>query len=272
MFHKITQKQIDQTVQNLPHGLLLSGQQGVGVLYAAKYIADSINVTPIIVLPEKDDEVDMMNGSITIDIVRRLYQQTRTVLPQKRVVIIERAETMGVPAQNAFLKLLEEPPSATHFILLTNNPLKLLPTIRSRVQQLEIRPLTSTQSEELLTTLGVKDETVRKQIMFLANGLYAEIKQLANDTEYLSKRANQVKQARIILTERLYQRLQVVHAISNDRSAALQLIQDCLLILNKKSTHDHEQAIKLIDVFVEAYEKVLANGNVRLQLAKMCYN
>lgn len=272
MFHSTTQKQVNQLLEALPHGLLLTGQRGVGVSEAAQYIADSLKTTPVVVWPEKDDEVDTKNGTITIDMIRRLYQQTRTAVPQKRIIIIEHAETMGVPAQNAFLKLLEEPTSATHFILVTHNPLMLLPTIRSRVQQLEIRPLTQAQSEELLEELGVKDETARQQIMFLAEGLYAEIKRLAQDSEYLKQRGSQVKQARTLLTEGIYQRLIVAHSLSSDRSAALQLLQDCLLLLSKKATKNHEQAIKRIDTFVDAYEKVLANGNVKLQLARVCYN
>ncbi len=55
----------------------------------------------------------------------------------KTGMIIE-AERLGDPAQNAFLKTLEEPPAGTMLLLLTMNPRKLLPTIRSRCQTLSL--------------------------------------------------------------------------------------------------------------------------------------
>ena len=57
------------------------------------------------------------------------------VLPNEangKVYIIEEAETMNESAQNAALKLFEEPPDGVHFILCTTNPEKLLTTVRSR--------------------------------------------------------------------------------------------------------------------------------------------
>ncbi len=58
-----------------------------------------------------------------------------------RVFIIQDAERMGLPAQNHFLKTLEEPPGNSLFILLTEFPGALLPTIRSRCQRVRFGTL-----------------------------------------------------------------------------------------------------------------------------------
>lgn len=61
------------------------------------------------------------------------------VLPNEadaKVYIIDEAETMNERAQNAALKILEEPPRGVHFILCTDNPEKLLVTVRSRCTEL----------------------------------------------------------------------------------------------------------------------------------------
>ena len=50
-------------------------------------------------------------------------------------------QELGIEGQNALLKILEEPPSYGVFILLTDNPEKLLPTVRSRCTELSLRPL-----------------------------------------------------------------------------------------------------------------------------------
>ncbi|MGD8327853.1 MAG: DNA polymerase III subunit delta' [Acidobacteriota bacterium] len=63
---------------------------------------------------------------------------------QRRVVIIDDAHAMNVPSQNALLKTLEEPPPSALLVLVTANPGRLLPTIRSRCQTLRLQPLGTT--------------------------------------------------------------------------------------------------------------------------------
>ncbi len=60
---------------------------------------------------------------------------------QKKIYLFPRAQDMGVPGQNALLKVLEEPPSYGVFLLLADNPEKLLPTVRSRCVELSLLPL-----------------------------------------------------------------------------------------------------------------------------------
>ena len=59
----------------------------------------------------------------------------------RKIYLFPRAQDMGIPSQNALLKVLEEPPSYGVFILLTDNPEKLLPTVRSRCTELALQPL-----------------------------------------------------------------------------------------------------------------------------------
>lgn len=59
----------------------------------------------------------------------------------RKIYLFPRAQDMGIPGQNALLKVLEEPPSYGVFILLTDNPEKLLPTVRSRCTELQLQAL-----------------------------------------------------------------------------------------------------------------------------------
>ena len=59
----------------------------------------------------------------------------------KKIYLFPRAQDMGIPGQNALLKVLEEPPGYGVFLLLTDNPEKLLPTVRSRCVELKLRAL-----------------------------------------------------------------------------------------------------------------------------------
>src|SRR5215470_11621906 len=58
-----------------------------------------------------------------------------------RVAIVDTADDMNDNAANAILKLLEEPPARAMLLLLANVPGRLLPTIRSRCQRLDLKPL-----------------------------------------------------------------------------------------------------------------------------------
>lgn len=70
-----------------------------------------------------------------------------------KIYLFPRAQDMGIPSQNALLKVLEEPPSYGVFILLTDNPERLLPTVRSRCTELSLQPL----SEEILRSALAKE-------------------------------------------------------------------------------------------------------------------
>lgn len=71
-----------------------------------------------------------------------------------RVCIVDAADDMNASAANALLKILEEPPERSLFILLSHNPGRLLPTIRSRCRRLELRKLDEVTIENALTELG----------------------------------------------------------------------------------------------------------------------
>jgi DNA polymerase-3 subunit delta' len=69
---------------------------------------------------------------------------------QWRVVIVDEADLMNRNAANALLKILEEPPKRAILMLLSDNPGRLLPTIRSRCRMLALKPLASSLVAEAL--------------------------------------------------------------------------------------------------------------------------
>ena len=78
---------------------------------------------------------------IVVDQIRELKKDV-IIIPnesEKRVYIVNSADTMNRNAQNAFLQILEEPPAHVVFILRTDNPAALLPTVRSRCVELKAR-------------------------------------------------------------------------------------------------------------------------------------
>ena len=77
---------------------------------------------------------------IPIDQIRKINNWIRfSDYSNKKIIIIENAENMNDKAQNALLKILEEPPDNTFFILLTCRPGEIIPTIKSRLRKYEIK-------------------------------------------------------------------------------------------------------------------------------------
>src|SRR5256885_14011300 len=66
---------------------------------------------------------------------------------------------MNEPAANKLLKTLEEPPARTHFVLLSESPDELLPTVRSRCQRIDFAALSDTAVAAALVAAGVALET-----------------------------------------------------------------------------------------------------------------
>lgn len=97
-----------------------------------------------------------------------------------RVVIVDTADDMNDAAANALLKLLEEPPPRAMLLLLSNTPGKLLPTIRSRCQRLNLRPLSDEGLAKELAALRPDIATTdRAALLRLADGSIGAALQLA---------------------------------------------------------------------------------------------
>ncbi len=84
-----------------------------------------------------------LRTEIVVDDVRRATNFLRLTPGEGtwRIVIVDAADEMNRAAANAILKMLEEPPPATVFLLVSHAPGRLLPTIRSRCRMLPLRPL-----------------------------------------------------------------------------------------------------------------------------------
>ena len=92
----------------------------------------------VIIIRRLEDDKGRQRREIGVDQIRQMAADA-VVLPneaQRKVYLIEDADRMNLPAQNAALKLLEEPPRGVMFLLCAQNARQLLPTVRSRCAEL----------------------------------------------------------------------------------------------------------------------------------------
>ena len=202
----------------LHHGWLITGPRGVGKATLAWRIARFLLATPeadggmfappppqTLDIPDShpiarrlqalseprlfllrrpyDDKAERLKADITVDEVRKLksYFTLSAADGGQRVAIIDAVDDMTVSATNALLKLLEEPPAKVTLLLISHQPARLLPTIRSRCRALRMMPLSADDLSDALTQAGgeVAPED-RTALAELAGGSVGEAFQMTN--------------------------------------------------------------------------------------------
>lgn len=146
---------------------------------------------------DKKSAKAISNAALTIkvDDIRALQPFIYQGGQGMRICVLDHAEQMTIAAANALLKTLEEPQAQVHLFLISDTPAQLLPTIKSRVQQLPLQTIDATIARDYVShALGstVNREVVGPsaigQLLQLANGAPLAAIDLAQATWY-SKRA-----------------------------------------------------------------------------------
>ena len=109
---------------------------------------------------------------IHIEQIRQLQERLhiRALEGGYKVAVILHAHEMNIPAQNALLKTLEEPPAKTVLLLCTHKKELLLPTVRSRCQALGFKPLPSAFIAERLVASGISEPKQAARLAEAAEG------------------------------------------------------------------------------------------------------
>lgn len=125
--------QFQATTKQIKNSYLFVGASGCGKTTSARIFANLIN-------DGKGSPIEIDAASNTgVDNVREIIAQARfrSLDSEYKVYIIDEAHMLSIGAWNALLKLLEEPPTYTIFILCTTEPHKVPTTILSRVQRFD---------------------------------------------------------------------------------------------------------------------------------------
>jgi DNA polymerase-3 subunit delta' len=171
---------------------------------------------------------------IGIDDIR--YLQRIANLPpyegKYKVFIIDGAEYLSTEAANSLLKILEEPPQNVVWLLLAAEDGHLLPTIISRCQRLELKPVPSEQVQEALVNSYNVETNRAKLLAQLCRGrLGWALSALAND-DILEQRSQRIDRMVSLLTASLSQRFayaqELASQFSQNRRTGAEIMEDWL--------------------------------------------
>jgi DNA polymerase-3 subunit delta' len=139
---------------------------------------------PFLSLDDWLNKLDIENKQVAINveesqnIIKKL--SLRAYESEYKIMVVWMIEKMNAAASNKLLKILEEPPDKTLFILVCENSDSILPTIISRTQLLKIKPIEGGEMAQYLEFLHNIPAPQAKNIAFLAGGSYREAQRLLN--------------------------------------------------------------------------------------------
>ncbi|XDA98882.1 DNA polymerase III subunit delta' [Sulfitobacter sp. LCG007] len=128
-----------------------------------------------------NDKGDRLSADIRVKDIRALGQffQLSATDGGRRVVIVDAADEMNTQAANALLKMLEEPPARTTLLLVSHQPSRLLPTIRSRCRTLRLGPLGPSDMARAFEQAGVAPDASTEALAELSAGSVGEALRLS---------------------------------------------------------------------------------------------
>lgn len=205
--------------KRLHHGWLITGPRGIGKATLAWRIArfllatpaddggmfgdalgepESLNIAPdhpvaariaalsepglFLLRPAWDEKKKRLKALITVEEARRLkgFFQLSSTDGARRVVIVDSADDLNMNAANALLKLLEEPPADAVILLVSHQPARLLPTIRSRCRELRCQVLAPDDLDRAMSAAGSGDAPNPQALAELSAGSVGEAVRLNN--------------------------------------------------------------------------------------------
>ena len=267
LLHESTTASLVALAANPPQGLLLVGPEGIGKYTLAQALASRLVEHATNIRTIAPDE----KNTIAIETIRELYKATRAKQEGRQVVIIDRADRMSIEAENAFLKLLEEPRPGLTFILTAPQPESLLPTILSRVQQVALPALSDEAIRRFIISKkpGIATSDL-SQLTFLAQGRPGVALTLLEE-DALPKQRERMQLAKQLITAKPYERFVLINKVATSREEALEMLDAMAHITEVQlaSAAAAAQAahwVNIAQAIEDTQQAIARNGNPKAQL------
>lgn len=278
-----TKANIEALIKHPSHSVIIEGYEGTGKLTLTKHIAAALLQTSTKDLTKHQVMIIQASGSsISIDEVREAtkFMKLKTIgnRATRRVLIVDSAEKLTIEAQNAFLKLLEEPPSDTVIILTATSIHSLLPTIVSRAQHIKLTLPTKTATIDYFIGQGFGEAEVNK-VHLLSEGRIGIMTVLLKEPEE-SSFVSTIEMAKQLLSKDKFNRLVEVNEIIKQKDKLAELLEALAIVcqagLRASSANDQPGRVKRwhksLKAIVETQDQLVHNPNPKLLMTNLMLN
>lgn len=274
--HASTLRQLKRFEQEPAHAVLLTGPAGIGKSGVAVHLAEAVlGIDNFELYPYKFWLAPDKSQSLGIEAVRELEHFLSLKVPRaaqfNRAVLISSADKLTIEAQNALLKTLEEPAANSVLILTADNEHSLLPTVRSRLQIINLKLAEKAIILEHFKAQGYNDAQLATAYA-ISNGLPHLMQNLLDNSEHPLLLATQ--QARTLLSASGYERLLAVDELAKQKPLALDtariLQQMAHVSLQTATGASAERWQKILAASFEAIEALRNNAQPKLALTHLC--
>ncbi|MFA5003984.1 MAG: AAA family ATPase [Candidatus Saccharimonadales bacterium] len=278
LVHADTQKALASFKNSPTHAVLLAGHSGLGKsLVAQTLIGELLNIPP--------DElknyayyrtIEPEKGSISIEKIRELNAFFARKVPGTkqfaRFVIIKNVDQLTLEASNALLKLLEEPPVDSIFILTSSKLNKVLPTIRSRTRIVVVATPDKDQVVQYFSRLG-HDPTVVERAWLMSGTSISKTTEALLDSTVSDDVLSLVKR---VLAADAFERLILADKLAKDKSEATDFVQALahtaeasLLQAAQKNTNAAARWHQILSAANTAHQALTGNTSAKLVLTEL---
>jgi replication-associated recombination protein RarA len=279
ILHASSQTQLDAFVNTPSHAVLLSGPKGTGKTRVAATLAAQLLGVPVDTLAHHAQYRVMVpkNNVITVEQIRELTSFFRLKVPGtatiKRVAVLQDAEAMGIEAQNALLKLLEEPPMDSVLLLTSSRPVQLLATIRSRVQQLQLPTPANADVQQHFLAAGYSEAAVKAALLRSGTSIAEAQRILEADGDSSGTTITLVKQAlgassyeRLLLVDGLAKQKEQAHLFADTLAMVATASVEAAAMKGAATMHRWREILQAAYTAQDALER---SGNAKLVLTEL---
>ncbi len=236
---------------NIGHAYMFFGPEGVGKFLLAKEFSKEIGASLDVSIIEPE------NGLIKVDVIRALSENImlKPTISERRAFIINNADTMNESAQNALLKILEEPPAYATIILVTSNKEKILVTIKSRCTIFNFKKLTDEELQRVFP-----EEKITKEMLDFSNGSAGKYLNLKNSNyaESIALLEGIIDGNDLLEQNRAIVSLKKNKTIKEDIDDILDLL---IIKIGNNLLKDSQKKIKQIELIEEVRSNIKRNIN-----------
>jgi len=148
----------------------------------------------------------------------------------RRIVVLPAADELSISAANSLLRSMEEPGAHTHFVLVSSEAHRLLPTVRSRCQEVRFLPLADALVIELLALRGITGPDARRAVAFAGGSVGEALRRAKGDLAAYLETAEALD---VAAGAGLRPQIEIAAKVAKERKASLPEILEAWLLLRR---------------------------------------